>query len=460
MPNCEVGVVNLCLDSIDDQWWGVVIEDVAGASFMAFGSAAPEIIINAVSTLKVVNSGGGEDSASSGETELGIGAIIGSSMIAFTIIPGSCGLFAKTTLKLPRRPLARDILFYSLALLLLCRAFADSVIVLHEALTFLVTYALYLVVVFAAAKVRRLYQGRAADPSAREVFPHAHPAPRESVVELQANAARESLSPTSAVNKPGKVNSEEQAPAEILPEAAAAAEEASPLHQQLTQRAQDFGLATIRPLQSLLEKTCPECGQDSDTAHLYPITFVSSLVWVAILSTVIAAVVSRWGDLMGVPSSFLGMYVIAMGAEIPDMIQSVTVARRGYGSMAVSNCTGSQILNILVGLGMPWTISCLAGKPVRVPGHAQLQVMAYFQVLNVCIFFCLVLVPSAHTWRCGRRGRAILGKRQGALLVILYLVSITLYMKLQLSKGSTSRWSLSAWRLEFSGIRLQEKPRT
>eukprot|EP00929_Paragymnodinium_shiwhaense_P079914 TRINITY_DN41661_c0_g1_i4.p1 TRINITY_DN41661_c0_g1~~TRINITY_DN41661_c0_g1_i4.p1 ORF type:complete len:253 (-),score=30.09 TRINITY_DN41661_c0_g1_i4:106-864(-) len=245
MPNCEVGVVNLCLDSIDDQWWGVVIEvllllysflgvaivadchllpsletlcfrwkvreDVAGASFMAFGSAAPEIIINAVSTLKVVNSGGGEDSASSGETELGIGAIIGSSMIAFTIIPGSCGLFAKTTLKLPRRPLARDILFYSLALLLLCRAFADSVIVLHEALTFLVTYALYLVVVFAAAKVRRLYQGRAADPSAREVFPHAHPAPRESVVELQANAARESLSPTSAVNKPGKVNSEEQA---------------------------------------------------------------------------------------------------------------------------------------------------------------------------------------------------------------------------------------------------------
>lgn len=33
--------------------WGVR-EDVAGASFMAFGSAAPEIIINAISTLKAV----------------------------------------------------------------------------------------------------------------------------------------------------------------------------------------------------------------------------------------------------------------------------------------------------------------------------------------------------------------------------------------------------------------------
>eukprot|EP01052_Picozoa_sp_SAG31_P014679 SAG31_NODE_920_length_10987_cov_4.682757_10_plen_100_part_00 len=31
--------------------WGVR-EDIAGASFMAFGSAAPEIIVNAVSTIK------------------------------------------------------------------------------------------------------------------------------------------------------------------------------------------------------------------------------------------------------------------------------------------------------------------------------------------------------------------------------------------------------------------------
>ena len=42
-----------------------VREDVAGASFMAFGSAAPEIIINAVSTLKAVISMGGSTESSS-----------------------------------------------------------------------------------------------------------------------------------------------------------------------------------------------------------------------------------------------------------------------------------------------------------------------------------------------------------------------------------------------------------
>ena len=31
---------------------------------------------------------------------------------------------------------------------------------------------------------------------------------------------------------------------------------------------------------------------------------------------------------LGIPNAFLGMYVVAIGAEIPDTIQSVAVARR------------------------------------------------------------------------------------------------------------------------------------
>jgi sodium/potassium/calcium exchanger 5 len=78
--------------------WGVR-EDVAGATFMAFGSAAPEIIINAIGTF-------------TGESDLGVGAIIGSGMIAFSCILGLCALVSGADLMLKRRPLARDSLFY------------------------------------------------------------------------------------------------------------------------------------------------------------------------------------------------------------------------------------------------------------------------------------------------------------------------------------------------------------
>ena len=149
MVGCSVGLENLCLDNLDANadgsvvGWGVLVEvlvllygflavaiiadnhlvtsletlcvrwnvreDVAGASFMAFGSAAPEIIINAVSTIKTVlavSDGGAaavapEDAGE--DTDLGIGAIIGSGMIAFTVIPGVCGLAAKEDLALKRR---------------------------------------------------------------------------------------------------------------------------------------------------------------------------------------------------------------------------------------------------------------------------------------------------------------------------------------------------------------------
>ena len=201
MVGCSVGLENLCLDNLDANadgsvvGWGVLVEvlvllygflavaiiadnhlvtsletlcvrwnvreDVAGASFMAFGSAAPEIIINAVSTIKTVlavSDGGAaavapEDAGE--DTDLGIGAIIGSGMIAFTVIPGVCGLAAKEDLALKRRPLARDTGFYSLALALLCYAISDGLVEVHEAAVMVTLYVVYIAIVVFSSGVRR-----------------------------------------------------------------------------------------------------------------------------------------------------------------------------------------------------------------------------------------------------------------------------------------------------------------
>ena len=182
------------------------------------------------------------------------------------------------------------------------------------------------------------------------------------------------------------------------------------------------GRRRVVPLNLALKVTCPPCG-DGPHAKWYPVTSA----WVAFLSTVISAVVSRWGDLLGVSPAFLGMYIIAVGAEIPDTIQSVTVARRGYGSMAVSNSTGSQIINILIGLGLPWLISTMASVPVPVHRPAQILQMAAFQGANVFLYLSLVLFVTWRTWRRGDHSKASLGRRKGAALVALYVVVLSVY---------------------------------
>merc|ERR1719401_503222 len=104
----------------------------------------------------------------------------------------------------------------------------------------------------------------------------------------------------------------------------------------------DVGGFFMKPTFCLLDLTCPECAHDSPNAKRYPVTFLTGMLWVTALSFILAAVVTRFGILSGVPTYILGLVVIAIGAEIPDIVQSVAAARRGRGTMAVSNCTGAQ----------------------------------------------------------------------------------------------------------------------
>ena len=103
-------------------------EDVAGASFVAFGSAAPEIIINSITTIKSAGSDTGEGA------DLGVSAIIGSGMIAFLLIPGCCGVFSNKVLPLKRRPLLRDSLTYLTALIILLVFMSNGTVELYEGL--------------------------------------------------------------------------------------------------------------------------------------------------------------------------------------------------------------------------------------------------------------------------------------------------------------------------------------
>ena len=98
-------------------------EDVGGATFMAFGGALPEICVNAICSLKQAGSGPEKPSATA---NLGIGAILGSGLIAFCIIPSCCAIFSKEPLALNRRPLARDVSAYLCSLGCLLFSLVDN----------------------------------------------------------------------------------------------------------------------------------------------------------------------------------------------------------------------------------------------------------------------------------------------------------------------------------------------
>ena len=94
--------------------------------------------------------------------------------------------------------------------------------------------------------------------------------------------------------------------------------------------------------------------------------------------------------------------------------------------MAVASAVGSQVMNILIGLGVPWSISTSAGLPITIPDGDELTMMIGLMCVCIVVYLAAVLVPSVGTW--GRWGRATLDRTQGWLLFATYALVAAIYL--------------------------------
>lgn len=106
--------------------------DVAGATFMAAGSSAPEL---ATSFLGVFVA----------KSAVGLGTIIGSAVFNILIIIGSVAILVTDPLNLDYRPVVRDNFFYAVSVVILCVCLAvDNEANLIDTIILLIWYALYI----------------------------------------------------------------------------------------------------------------------------------------------------------------------------------------------------------------------------------------------------------------------------------------------------------------------------
>ena len=82
-------------------------------------------------------------------------------------------------------------------------------------------------------------------------------------------------------------------------------------------------------------------------------------MWIGVLSYFMVTWASKLGCIWNIHPAIMGVTVLAAGTSVPDAIGSLLVARDGQGDMAVSNAIGSNVFDILLGLGLPWMLSGL-----------------------------------------------------------------------------------------------------
>jgi cation:H+ antiporter len=70
---------------------------------------------------------------------------------------------------------------------------------------------------------------------------------------------------------------------------------------------------------------------------------------------------TRLALLMGIPPLIVGLTIVAMGTSAPEVAISVTAAVKGQGDIALGNVVGSNIMNLLIILGLAALL-----RPIRV----------------------------------------------------------------------------------------------
>jgi Ca2+/Na+ antiporter len=388
--------------------WGIE-EDVAGATFLAIGGALPETTVNMVVTLQSVFTKSVHEASTvthappskhRNKTMLGVGAIIGSGVIAFLLIPIVCYFVSPKRMSLKRRPLARDVFFYFLMMTLLISTIENGVTPGLCALL-VGTYALYLCVTLFGRKVRL----RALNCFGVEYVPRRQSIYRDRYEEEQTSASlSEPLVPGTRPSKEAPSEAESEAPAK------------EPLLKRVCYK---FAEICTKPV----DVTCIDCRINGPYEKWYPLTIVVGLAWISFYSWMVTCLVSHVVYVLHAGDrgmGFLGFFLVAIGAEIPDTFQAATAARRGYGSMAISSCIGAQVVNVGVGLGLPWIIVTGAGLDVPLIWPHGLSYMAYAQRANACIVLCILIITS---WFTLDRKAEMTGSIV-SLFILLYVTAI------------------------------------
>ncbi|XP_041846797.1 sodium/potassium/calcium exchanger 3-like isoform X2 [Melanotaenia boesemani] len=478
-------------------------QDVAGATFMAAGSSAPELFTSLIGVF--ITKG-----------DVGVGTIVGSAVFNILVIIGLCGIFSGQPISLSWWPLFRDSVFYILSILVLILVIYDEKVLWWETIILISMYGIYIIIMkfnrslcclverhcrvdgqpclsslrrttavgnagdcdndmvplkpdscvvagqdSAVVMVDELlnlhpHQLTFSEASLRLLItPHFPPYTRlrmagrivinerQRLIRAQVNPEEGAALEEEGLGASGTLGRENGTAAEgdrqllegervketsgEVGGGAQLKEEEEEEEEQVEEKDEnapfkpfvlpDSWCVRLKwllswPVSFLLHCTIPDCNQPR-WERWYLLTFLSSTLWIALFSYLMVWMVTIISYTLGIPDVIMGITFLAAGTSVPDCMASLIVARQGMGDMAVSNSIGSNIFDVLLGLGFPWALRTLIvsyGSVVTINSKG----LVYSVILLLASVTLTVLCVHLNRWK--------LDRRLGLCLLLLYSI--------------------------------------
>lgn len=91
--------------------------------------------------------------------------------------------------------------------------------------------------------------------------------------------------------------------------------------------------------------------------------FVAALMGIALLTTGVSDLAELFGCVLGIPDIITAITFVALGTSMPDLFASLSAATEDpTADASIVNVTGSNSVNVFLGLGVPWSLAALYWK--------------------------------------------------------------------------------------------------
>eukprot|EP00747_Dinoflagellata_sp_TGD_P107701 gnl/TRDRNA2_/TRDRNA2_170193_c1_seq1.p1 gnl/TRDRNA2_/TRDRNA2_170193_c1~~gnl/TRDRNA2_/TRDRNA2_170193_c1_seq1.p1 ORF type:complete len:434 (-),score=61.76 gnl/TRDRNA2_/TRDRNA2_170193_c1_seq1:56-1174(-) len=88
--------------------------------------------------------------------------------------------------------------------------------------------------------------------------------------------------------------------------------------------------------------------------------FGAALTMIGAVTAVVGDMAGLLGCCLGIPDDITAITIVALGTSLPDTFASKTAAQQDEtADNSIGNVTGSNSVNVFLGLGLPWTIGAI-----------------------------------------------------------------------------------------------------
>ena len=150
--------------------------------------------------------------------------------------------------------------------------------------------------------------------------------------------------------------------------------------------------------------------------------FFISLSFIGFVTYIVGEFANLFGCVLGIKPGVTAITFVALGTSLPDTFASMQAAQQEkYADAAVGNVTGSNSVNVFLGLGLPWVIAALyeidSEKGYYMPaGSLGFSVVVFVICACACVVTLLVRRKNV--------GGELGGEKNGRIASMILLCSL------------------------------------